>query len=345
MIHNPYNKIPILVTHKSSSASAKLYFFLTASHNHRVIKNTPNVELLYIVNDELISGLLKLGISQKNIFNSNNFHGHGSEEFERIFVNYSPNPSWFELLCFLRYFWALELCILKGYQQIIISDSDMLFFPALNNINLLSKSNSYLDFRDYIVNYDGESHKYIGGGLMMFTKEDLSNFCDYITQQYLEINNIENIYKQINNGGVCDMTLMTTWKKNNVFDLTFALNTVGLNFDKSIFQRLNGSSTNLQPRLIFDGILNNSNNLEVIVSSEEKSNLKLINLQFTGTSKNLIWGVFLYSKIIENASWLKNISFVANQKLLKIILLASQSRAVIFVSLHKFLTFLRNMHQ
>lgn len=335
--------IPLLVTHKSSAASARLYFFLTASHNYQAIKNISNVELLYIVNRELANGLLKIGISHENIFYTEDFHSYGADVFERIFVNYSPNPIWYELLCFLRYFWALELCTRKGYDRIIISDSDNLFFPVVSNLKLLGKENTYLDFSGDFVTYQNDTHKFVAGGLMIFTKEDLSRFCDHVITQYTDIKNIEDIYKSINFGGVCDMTLLTIWDKNNAYDLTTNLNSIGLNFDRSMQHRLKGSKTNLQPGLIFSNQFDNADNWQLNVFGQEKPQLKLVNLQFSAQSKNIIWGICLYSTIISIHLIRKYIPLSNSSTLLRIILALSQLRASVFIHGHRFLVRLRHL--
>lgn len=141
-----------------------------------------------------------------------------AQNFEKVYKHKSTNSYEYELLCFQRWFIIYEYMLKHNIQNCFYQDSDLLLY-----CNVSDEQNSLDKYDLAFVDISGHS-------IFINNMDSLGNLCNFISDCYTEqnlYNEIENIYKEykLSNsfGGICDMTLLTLYKKknrNNVAELS-----------------------------------------------------------------------------------------------------------------------------
>jgi hypothetical protein len=138
----------------------------------------------------------------------------GSERaaaFRRVYRHMSPNPEPYELFCFLRWFYLLELMEARGLAKAMHLDSDFLLYAspeALERTHPIPPGGA-----GYSI--PAQTHEslawHASAHVGLFTVEALRAFCDFAVASYAEparLAQYEHKWKHHGYGGVCDMTTL-----------------------------------------------------------------------------------------------------------------------------------------
>lgn len=138
-----------------------------------------------------------------------------ANKFAESYVHLSINPYEYELFCFQRWFVIQEFAKEQDIPFFLCLDSDVLIYCDIDEV-----FNKYLQ-------YDFTICKVMGPCFTLFNTTSIARFCDYMFSFYLEPQKtprLEAFYKEVKDGGVCDMTMFTWYQQdvsNNVFDLIY----------------------------------------------------------------------------------------------------------------------------
>ena len=159
-------------------------------------------------------------------------------KFKSVYKHMSSNSYEFELLCFKRYFSLYEFVKKKEIKKFIMLDSDLLTYSNLSDKRIIDFSNIDLSLS---ICKNQENYRWSASPHCSFWKlETLEKFILYCIDVYE--NNIDVLeekykYHELNNipGGICDMTLLYLFIKNNEFKfLNTAINSNGSVFDHKL---------------------------------------------------------------------------------------------------------------
>lgn len=127
-------------------------------------------------------------------------------KFKKLYVHMSTNPFDFELFCILRYFYLYEFMLKNGINRVILVDSDCLIFKKYEVDEYESYDAAFGIFQGYVC-----------PSSCCWTVKSLGNFIDFVLDIYKNeldvlIEKWEMFGKgEIENGGICDMTLLELW--------------------------------------------------------------------------------------------------------------------------------------
>ena len=135
-----------------------------------------------------------------------------AEEFEKHYVNLSPNRADYECFCFQRWFIINEYVKSIGYEgRIFCLDSDSMIY-----CNLTEYNQRYLDGCDVTVCLKQ------GPQFTFITSEALNRFCEFIMAHYTQKDGFKKLQAYYNDriqkrlyGGVSDMVLLEWFAKAN----------------------------------------------------------------------------------------------------------------------------------
>ncbi|WP_128544108.1 hypothetical protein [Larkinella soli] len=138
-----------------------------------------------------------------------------STEFEAVYQHRSTNPVWYELLCFQRWFYVLELMRTRQLEEVFVSDSDVMIFRELGRYpgwtdRLPDRTAAFcITHHATAVPYAWEASAHSS----YWTRAGLEDFCRFLTETYR--NHSEPLetkwrYQQDNGlpGGISDMALL-----------------------------------------------------------------------------------------------------------------------------------------
>jgi hypothetical protein len=134
-----------------------------------------------------------------------------AEAFRRVYRHLSPNPEPYELFCFLRWFYLLDLMEARGLERALHLDSDFLLYGSPEAIE-----------RSHPIPPGGagysipaQAHEslawHASAHVGLFTVEALRAFCDFATASYTDPRWLEQYqlkWKNHGYGGICDMTTL-----------------------------------------------------------------------------------------------------------------------------------------
>lgn len=181
-------------------------------------------------------------------------------EFSDLFCNMSTNPAKFELQCFKRFFMICSLMKKDIIHECVHIDSDVLCYFDFSRIK--SCAGKYMASLGISQKQDG----YIwsaGAAISYWSKEGIISFCDFIISTYR--NRKELLTEKWNYhrkhslpGGVCDMTLLYLWAKEQ--GESMILNTTK-GFDVGgnlvvIDCNINSTANYLKDEYLYDGLFN-----------------------------------------------------------------------------------------
>ena len=196
-------------------------------------------------------------------------------EFKSCFVNYSTNPSTYELNCFLRVFYIREFMRQKGFESVFHLDSDCILLEKLSDIfpettDLVAYSLQTNQALNHMV---GSIHN----GLLTM------KFCDLFIQLCFDIYG----------GGICDMTLYYLLNSEGILRSINDLNQPRMLYgEKCVFDHQLSSSYGFlgnNTYVVKDGkkeLIEENNKTYVKTVTGEK--IRLLSLHYQGKHKTLL---------------------------------------------------------
>lgn len=162
-------------------------------------------------------------------------------EFLKVFENYSTYTDFFAQICFKRYFLYYELMEELGFDKILVAESDL--YNCADYSSLPSLKAAYA----MVSTVDGQEKDYGWSSCChcsYWTREALDDFLNFCQETFK--NNKELLQKKWNYqkehnlaGGVCDMTLVYLWSKDNDRVLNSAKIFDGGTIDQNLCDRVN----------------------------------------------------------------------------------------------------------
>lgn len=132
-----------------------------------------------------------------------------AKEFRTNYVHMSSNPAWYELICFLRWFYLLEYMRSSRVQSVLYLDSDVLLFSSMKDLARQSTSLGAGVARGACLFHQGRGT----AGISYWTQEGLHDFCQCLLNCYRQkekITLLQDIWQRFvttgTPGGICDMT-------------------------------------------------------------------------------------------------------------------------------------------
>lgn len=164
-------------------------------------------------------------------------------EFLKVFENYSTYTDFFAQICFKRYFLYYELMKELDFDRILVAESDLYNCADYSSIPWLK--NAYA----MVSTVDGQDRDYGWSSCChcsYWTRQALDDFLNFCQETFK--NNKELLLKKWNYhkerglaGGVCDMTLVYLWSKDNPRVLNSAKVFDGGTIDQNLCDRVNFS--------------------------------------------------------------------------------------------------------
>lgn len=139
----------------------------------------------------------------------------GADEFANIYVHMSINPFNYELFCFQRWFVIRDFIRSQEIPFSLCLDSDVLLYCNVDEV-----------FSEY-QSYDFTICKEMGPCFSSFNNLSIEKLCNYMTYLYTDsqaFKRLEEFYKNVVDGGVCDMTALAWYQKDvsdNVIDIVY----------------------------------------------------------------------------------------------------------------------------
>jgi hypothetical protein len=134
-------------------------------------------------------------------------YSKGATELARNFVNFSTNPSDFELVCLQRWMILEEFMKERNFEKCLYIDSDVLLFDDIR-----SDAERFSTFGMTVAGISGHTN-------FIQDRNVLSDFCQWIQSAYsssLKIKEAEEKYKEFckthSAGGISDMTYFTEFR-------------------------------------------------------------------------------------------------------------------------------------
>lgn len=200
-----------------------------------------------------------LEFEQIHVESLSNFEGDNIRQFKRYYSHMSTNPKWFEIFCFLRWFYLLNYMRKYQIQSVLHLDSDVLLYSSIEDIkdayfNMDWKC-AYLipkqDFDSFV--WTASPH------VSYWTIDALEDFCSFIINSFKKEEYLKLYQKkwdwhqtQQKSGGICDMTtLYLYWEANSGRIINLAKSHKANVFDHNINISLN---YNLNQYLTEDGL-------------------------------------------------------------------------------------------
>lgn len=164
-------------------------------------------------------------------------------EFLKVFENYSTYTDFFAQICFKRYFLYYELMKELDFDRILVAESDL--YNCADYSSIPSLKGAYA----MVSTVDGQEKDYGWSSCChcsYWTREALDDFLNFCQSTFSD--NKELLLKKWNYqrehnlaGGVCDMTLVYLWSKDNDRVLNSARIFDGGTIDQNLCDRVNFS--------------------------------------------------------------------------------------------------------
>lgn len=135
------------------------------------------------------------------------------EEFQSVYENFSLNDAKFEMRCFERYFYVREFCSREQIDRFFLMDSDLLIF---DNLNLYFSDAERAFSRTERKTESWSVSPHCG----LWSLKDIISFTDYLIRYYRTSVDVlkgkfEEFKRNNTKGGICDMTLLYLWLREN----------------------------------------------------------------------------------------------------------------------------------
>lgn len=140
-------------------------------------------------------------------------------EFKKAYLHMSHNPEWYELICFLRWFYLLEYMRLGKVESVFYLDSDVLLYTSMQELARESVAMGNGAVRGACLFCQSNRAT---AGISYWTREGLEDFCQMLLNCYRQkkyLNVLKNYWKPFVEtgapGGVCDMTPLSLFYSPN----------------------------------------------------------------------------------------------------------------------------------
>ena len=248
-----------------------------------------------------------------------NYHCPEFELFKKSYIHYSSNTEEFELLCFRRYFYLLDSIKKFDIKNFWMIDSDVLLLDSLAGYQNFLEGEGY-DCSLSIEEGQENGYKWSASPhISYWTRDSLGSFVEFLGGFYTEeLKNIIEKYEHHKvhgiSGGICDMTALYLWSRNQgKIDSNLLAHRKGFGyFDHNINQQGNISSEQVEmlPQL----------SVKKIYSIKGKSYLSMVDgLKIQLTCLHFQGGAKQYMKILDlsNELALGSLFFPILKKIIK----------------------------
>ena len=272
-------EIPVFFVHTGRQWYLKKTVHLAELYNDRV----------YLLGDKRNKTYCKNWIDQEGIDQSR------FKRFESMYQHMSTNPYQFELNCFKRFYLIYEYMLRNNEASCILLDSDLCTFVKYGDMDFAK--GRYL--AAYSMSKNQEPYVWAGSPHVSFwTKAGLEKFLDLIERYYTtDIDVLRKKYEYHKqkglDGGICDMTLLYLFKKENPLEI---FNTA-IRKENTVFDHFLISGTNyLRNEYLFDEklkikLIHWVKNEPYFFDAETKELVRALTLHAQGTSKAYIWAI------------------------------------------------------
>lgn len=196
--------IPIIIVHKGNS-----FYLEPVLRQIRLFNPQNRICLISDSSTDIYDFIEHYNIDQ---------YMEGANEFAEIYVHMSINPFNYELFCFQRWFVIRDFIRSQRMEYFLCLDSDVLLYCNVDEI--FSKYHSY----DFTI------CKEMGPCFSSFNNFSIEKLCNYMNYLYTDsqaFERLEDFYKNVVDGGVCDMTALAWYQKeisDNVIDIVYPVN-------------------------------------------------------------------------------------------------------------------------
>ena len=205
--------------------------------------------------------------------------------FNKVFINYSTNKSYFEKACFYRWFALNAATAFLGRDEIIcLLDTDLLIGMEPKDILSSCISNNGNKKIQFIAEWDEDNQAAFGPEITIMTKSYLFGFCKFLITTYysseMRSKLLGEYFDRIGNGnygGICDMRALATYARNykdKIFNLRKLEN---LNLIRNFNCFLKENDKRDDWKICFEG------KNQILVNSYESK--RLIGIHFQGDAK------------------------------------------------------------
>ncbi|HAT4257867.1 hypothetical protein P5F61_08150 [Clostridium perfringens] len=197
---NKLNNIPIVFIHKGNQEYLKYAIKSAEKFNKNV----------FLLGDNSNKNLCR------NFYNINNLKSEDFIEFKKVYKHMSTNSFEFELICFERYFILKEFMVKNNFNKVIMLDSDVLTFENYSNLGI-EEYDIVLSEPEYQDNYRWTSCPHFSYWTISTINRFLK-FCILTYKNNLKILETKYEWHEANKkaGGICDMTLLYLFPKNDI---------------------------------------------------------------------------------------------------------------------------------
>ncbi|GAB3256908.1 hypothetical protein GCM10027347_19010 [Larkinella harenae] len=176
--------------------------------------------------------------------------------FAQLYVHRSTNPYWYELLCFLRWFYTLAFLEKQQLDEVFVMDSDVMLFKNLSHYHPWKNRHNGQLAAYCIPDYQtAGTYSYLASAHCSFwTRTAIAEFCQYLLHTYssserqLRLDEKWQYHQKFDPvGGISDMALLYLYAVDHpgrVINLLQPVREAGLPFS-SVFDNNINSPINL----------------------------------------------------------------------------------------------------
>ena len=231
----------------------------------------------------------------RNWIDQNSLNQKRFLEFKKIYEHMSSNSYQFELNCFKRFYLIYDFLVQHEMTECIMLDSDLCSFVCYSELDFIKKG----FYAAYSVPETQEPFVWTGSPHMSYWKTDgLEQFLEFVEDCYRnKIELLKEKYeyhkKSGRDGGICDMTLLYLWQKNNK---AWVYNTAVRTKDGVFDHSLSVGTNYKREEYLFDkrfGIkqIEWEKGIPYFVDMETNEKVKALTLHAQGSSKPYIWAL------------------------------------------------------
>ena len=164
----------------------------------------------------------------------------GEMGFRKSYLHMSTNPEWFELFCFLRWFYLLAYMRAYDVPAVFYFDSDVLLFSSVDEVAKIYETKNA---RCAYMIPEGREGTWVASAHMSYwTREALGEFCLFLTRCYGDRERLKMLQDKHDEflrsggiGGINDMTLLYLFWREHAKDIVnFSVERDGTVFDFNV---------------------------------------------------------------------------------------------------------------
>ena len=239
-----------------------------------------------------------------DFFIQDNVHCSEYELFKKSYIHYSSNSKEFELLCFRRYFYLKDAVKKFGIKNFWMIDSDVLLLDSLASYQDFLKGEGYSCSLSIEEGQENGCKWSASPHISYWTIDSIESFVQFLGSFYTkELKNIIEKYEYHKvhgiSGGICDMTALYLWARNQQkIDSNLLAHRKGFGyFDHNINQQGNVSSEQVKmvPQLSVKKVFSIKG--RSYLSMVDGLKIKLTCLHFQGGAKQYMKMLDLYHEL------------------------------------------------